>query len=100
MPQLAPGPLPAMLGIDAVVFLTFSHNSSRLILLKKHTLCEMLKRSNIVAALRKKQDAVLQQDNCGIHGTPENRAWFKAEGVQLLEEWPSHSPDLNLIENF
>ena len=41
---------------------------------------------------------VFQQDNCKVHTSKHMIEWFGVNGVSLLD-WPSVSPDLNIIEN-
>ena len=38
------------------------------------------------------------QDNCKIHTTPAVKIFLISQNIKLVE-WPSRSPDLNLIEN-
>ncbi len=44
-------------------------------------------------------DEVFQQDNAPAHKSAETKTWFYENGVQVLENWPPNSPDLNIIEN-
>lgn len=39
------------------------------------------------------------QDNCSVHRSCLVREWFAARNDITVIEWPSKSPDLNLIEN-
>jgi len=39
------------------------------------------------------------QDNASIHTAKKVKAWFKAQGIDILENWPPYSPDLNPIEH-
>lgn len=43
-------------------------------------------------------DFIFQQDNCPVHTSAEIMEFFDNQGIDILE-WPSRSPDLNLIEN-
>ena len=40
----------------------------------------------------------LVQDNCRIHMANVTREFFKSQGLNQIA-WPSHSPDLNLMDN-
>lgn len=42
---------------------------------------------------------VFQQDNAKIHRSDATLEWLLNHGVELLEDWPAHSPDLNPIEH-
>jgi hypothetical protein len=39
------------------------------------------------------------QDNASIHTAYKVRNWFAEKEIQLLQNWPPHSPDLNPIEH-
>lgn len=41
---------------------------------------------------------IYQQDNAGIHKTPEVQRWFESHGIWVMD-WPPNSPDLNPIEH-
>jgi hypothetical protein len=45
------------------------------------------------------QQFVLQQDNAPCHTAKRTLDWLKENAVDVLEEWPPYSPDLNVIEN-
>lgn len=40
-----------------------------------------------------------QQDSAPCHVSKVTKRWFVDNQVQLLENWPANSPDLNVIEN-
>lgn len=44
-------------------------------------------------------DWVFMQDGDGAHTSKKTLRFLKSEGIQLLQPWPAHSPDLNPIEN-
>ena len=44
------------------------------------------------------QTYVFQQDNCRIHTSNAMKTWFTDQNLDLLD-WPSFSPDMNIIEN-
>jgi DDE superfamily endonuclease len=42
---------------------------------------------------------LFQQDSAPCHTARIVKKWFVDNGVELLSNWPSNSPDLNVIEN-
>lgn len=40
-----------------------------------------------------------QQDNAPVHKARSTLEYFAKHGVQLFDNWPSKSPDMNIIEN-
>lgn len=42
---------------------------------------------------------IFQQDSAPCHTAKVVKKWFIDNGVELLPNWPSNSPDLNVIEN-
>jgi len=42
---------------------------------------------------------VFQQDSAPCHTAKVVKKWFVDNGVEILPNWPSNSPDLNVIEN-
>lgn len=53
---------------------------------------------NLIPILENIGDYVFVQDNCSIHISERMKHFFERENV-LVEELPSRSPDLNIIEN-
>ena len=44
-------------------------------------------------------DQVLQQDNAPCHKSNEVKNFMEKFGVAVVPDWPTRSPDLNIIEN-
>lgn len=42
---------------------------------------------------------IFQQDNATIHKSRATKEWFASNNVNLLDDWPPNSPDLNPIEH-
>lgn len=42
---------------------------------------------------------ILLQDSAPCHTAKTTMKWFADNGISVLEDWPSNSPDLNVIEN-
>ena len=41
----------------------------------------------------------LQQYNARAHNSILSKTWFSENGLEILENWPPNSPDINIIEN-
>ena len=41
----------------------------------------------------------LQQDNAPAHNSILSKTWFSENELEILENWPPNSPDINIIEN-
>ena len=41
---------------------------------------------------------VIQQDGARAHTSKQTMEFFKHQGIRILKDWPSQSPDLNIIE--
>jgi len=60
---------------------------------------ELIKSKAIpIIKLNLKESFLYQQDNAPIHVSKETLNFFKESKVKLLD-WPSYSPDLNIVEN-
>lgn len=58
--------------------------------------------SPMVSALKRRRmldRVVFMQDGATVHTSKETRAWLEKAKLKVLPSWPSHSPDLNPIEN-
>lgn len=44
-------------------------------------------------------DCIFQQDNTRCHIAKTVMTWFKDKKINVIEDWPAKSPDLNIIEN-
>ena len=42
---------------------------------------------------------MLQQDGAPCHTSNQTRSWMERNNIEVLENWPSSSPDLNIIEH-
>ena len=49
-------------------------------------------------SMRKTGTKIFQQDGAPCHKSKMMMAWFKKQGITLLD-WPGQSPDMNPIEN-
>ena len=41
----------------------------------------------------------LQQDNAPAHNLILSKTWFSEKALEILENWPPNSPDINIIGN-
>ena len=41
----------------------------------------------------------LQQNNAPAHSLILSKTWLSENGLEILENWPPNSPDINIIEN-
>ena len=41
----------------------------------------------------------LQQDNAPAYNSILSKTWFSENGLEILENWPPNSPDINIIKN-
>ena len=41
----------------------------------------------------------LHQDNAPAHISILSKTWFSENGLEILENWPPISPDINIIQN-
>ena len=41
----------------------------------------------------------LQKNNAPAHNSIYSKTWFSENGLEILENWPPNSPDINIIEN-
>ena len=41
----------------------------------------------------------LQQDNARAHNSILSKTWFSGNGLEIFENWPPNSPNINIIEN-
>ena len=49
---------------------------------------------------RKKMINLSQNDpNAPAHNSILSKTWFSENGLEILENWPPNSPDINIIEN-
>ena len=42
---------------------------------------------------------IFQQDNAPCPNSQVTKTWMLENGIELLENWPPQSPDINIIEN-
>ena len=42
----------------------------------------------------------LKQDNAPAHNLILSKTWFSEKGLEIRENWPPNSPDINIIGNF
>lgn len=60
---------------------------------------EYLKKSGVIAHLKKNKGVIFQQDGARCHTAKKVFEFLEKEGVGVIRDWPAHSPDLNPSEN-
>ena len=55
--------------------------------------------SEIVQFLKYVRKLDFSKDNAPAHNSILSKTWFSENGLEILENWPSNSPDINIIEN-
>jgi len=58
---------------------------------------KILSNPQVLAKLKDKK-CVFVQDGASSHNAKTTKAWLKRRGIKFIEDWPSHSPDMNPIE--
>ena len=46
-----------------------------------------------------KRGQILQQDGAPSHTSISTSKFLKAKKIKVLQDWPAHSPDMNIIEH-
>jgi len=67
--------------------------------IKSQNYLDMLKNfAVVIMKLNMRPHFSFVQDNCTIHKTKEVQNYLQSQNIRLID-WPSRSPDLNIIEN-
>ena len=67
--------------------------------IKSNNYLEMLQTFAVkIMKLNMRPNFSFVQDNCTIHKTKEVENYLKSQKIRIID-WPSRSPDLNIIEN-
>lgn len=58
----------------------------------------LIERAKKIMLLNYKSNVILQQDNATCHVSNATKLYLKENNIETMP-WPSHSPDINIIEN-